>query len=51
MRPADYLVCALVDVSVQTVTQTVGIRIQTVALTVESFAFVVQTVKIDLKGT
>ena len=51
VRPADYLVRALVHVSVQTVTQTVGISIQTVTLTVESFAFVVQTVKIDLKGT
>ena len=50
MRPADYLARALVHVSAQTVTQTVGISIQTVTLTVESFAFVVQTVKIDLKG-
>ena len=51
MRPADYLVRALVHVSVQTVTKTVGTSIQTVTLTVESFAFVVQTVKINLKGT
>ena len=51
VRPADYLVRALVHVSVETITQTVGISIQTVTLTVESFAFVVQTVTIDLKGT
>ena len=55
VRPADYLVRALVHVSAQTVTQTVtqtvGISIQTVTLTVGSLAFVVQTVEIDFKGT
>ena len=51
VRLAHYLFRALVHVSVQTVTQTIGISIQTVTLTVESFAFVVQTVKIDVKGT
>ena len=50
VRPADYLVHALVHVSAQTVTQTVGISIQTATLTVDSFAFVVQTVKTDLKS-
>jgi hypothetical protein len=51
MRPAHYLVRAPVHACAQTVAQTIGISIQTVTLTVESFAFVVQTVKIDLKGT